>query len=122
MNILKRTIKTNYKKLCSLWGRNCFNREQIRTVKKAWDTKDFQKDILILCHVNIGYGIADFLSPSVCVKCITNISNIKNFSSETTLNKLINSKKEITKIWATFRDSLNEEEYRMCSHSTRSCN
>ena len=66
--------------------------------------------------MNIGYDIVDFHSPSTCLKCITNISNIKNFSSETTLNKLINSEKETVKIWIAFSDSLNEEECKLCSH------
>ena len=51
------------KNLCRLCGRRCLNREQIRKGKKPTDANDFQKDILIICHVNIGYDIVDFHSP-----------------------------------------------------------
>ncbi|GFO29212.1 hypothetical protein PoB_005571700 [Plakobranchus ocellatus] len=102
--------------LCRLCARRCLNREQIRKAKKPRNVKLFQKDILILCHVNINNDIEDVHSPSICVKCTTNISNVKNFGSESTLNKLIDSEKDAAKIWTLFRDSVSEEECKLCSH------
>ena len=100
-----------FKKLCRLCSRRYMNCVQIKK-GKSLEMLEISKDILILCHVKNGCDIADFHFPLICVKCITSILNINNLSSETTLNKLINSEKKTVNIWTTFSDSLNEEECR----------